>query len=153
MDSVLTTLVRKQVRDYLLDSLEIEPIDILGDGSKWILATKFRDHFAGDKANIGTRNGKDYPDAYYQEKKGKPWYIKIEYIPAVVAKLMSSHALPQILETILHNYFSDLNVPIVDGKPDTECYKPDEKLMDFIENLDDDPKKAADQIKRLKSEI
>ena len=233
MDSVLATLVRKRVR-YLLHSLKIEPIeDILGDGSEWILAAKFRDHFEGDKSNIGGRNGKDYPDAYYQEKKGKKqWYIKIEYIPAVVAKLMSSHALPRPyilerrldflnkigfpfpkpipylyfgnvineglikigstanflsekrmeglkkkysdfewwkkengkdavikhdeakdLETILHNYFSDLNVPIVDGKRDKECYESDEKLTDFIDNLDEDPEKAADQIKHLKSEI
>ena len=228
MDSILTTFVRKRV----LDLLEVEPEYLLGDGSKWISTTNFCKQFGGNKSNIGGRNGKDYPDAYYQEKEGKPWYIRIEYIPAVVAKLMSSHALPppfilerrldflnkigfpfprpipylyfgdvineglikigstanflsgkredslkkkyddfewweksngekavikhdeaKDLEDILHNYFRDLNVPAVNGRYDKECYESDKKLTDFIDNLDEDPEKAANQIKRLESEI
>lgn len=215
MDIIQAThvLVRKHVRN-LLNEIDTQVVEL--NEWQYTEARKLYDYFGINQSNL-TRNGKDYPDVFFQDPPEKygTWFIRIEFVPWLVAKSISNHSekssdskkrridflnkigipvpdpIPYLyfadiiekglikigitanyssgnrmaqleqkfgpckwrkviqhdkaedLEKILLDFFSDLHVA-------DDCFRLEEKLTNFIDDLGKDPEKAADQIKRLK---
>ena len=92
MNSIQATLVL--VRKHVLDLLnEIGAQVEIQDGEECTEARKLYDYFGIHQSNLN-RNGKDYPDVFFQNppKRYGTWFILIEFVPWLVVKSMSNHS-------------------------------------------------------------